>query len=709
MYSPNKSFKTREQVIAENPIVEFLRAQGVELQTSGENFVTSSCPKTKHKPRHRPVSVDVTKQLWHCNDCDVGGSVVEWVMHQHNAPFVRAIAILSGKNGGHSSLVATYDYTDESGKLLFQVCRFVPKSFRQRRPDGAGGWIWNLDGVPRVLYQLRRVLAAERIAIAEGEKDCDNLAAIGVVATCNPGGAGKWRDEHSESLRGKDIVLFPDSDEVGAAHVEQVAKSLHGIAKSIKRVTLPGGCKDVSEFILAPLTDDEARTSIAKLIAEATPVNFPPIQVGSSDNQQDAEEEFDDVFVDVFPEPISETAYYGLAGDIVRRIEPHTEAAPVALLIQILSAFGNIIGRGAWAVADGCVHATNLFSVLVGESSKARKGTAWQHILRFFKEVDAHWAKNRTADGLSTGEGLIFQVRDPIQKSVLNQKTRQCEMEIVDEGVQDKRLFLIEGEFVSVLRVMTRPGNTLSATVRNAWDLGNLRSLTKNSPMFATNTLISMQGHITRDELRSSITETDSANGFANRFIFVAVRRSRVLPEGGNIASEDFSGLIERLKSAVEFARDAGEITRDESARELWRACYPALSEGKPGLLGAVTARAEAQVLRMSVLYALLDRSRNITVEHHRAAMAIWDYAERSARWIFATATGNPIADRIRLALQAVGDAGMTQSEVSTRVFNRNVSADRLRDAFQLLLGAGQARFVKEATNGGPSRRWFAI
>jgi hypothetical protein len=241
----------------------------------------------------------VEKKVWHCNDCEIGGSVIEWTMYQRNVPFVRAMAILSGKNGSHSSLVATYDYTDENGKLLFQVCRFVPKSFRQRRPDAAGGWTWNRDGVRRVLYQLPRVLSAETIAIAEGEKDCDNLAKVGVTATCNPGGAGKWRGDYNRSLLGKDILLFPDSDEAGAAHLGQVAKSLHRIARSIRRVTLPARCKDVSEF-LAPLMDDEARASIARLIAEATPVDFSTIRVISSDSQQDSEEEFDDVVVDRF-------------------------------------------------------------------------------------------------------------------------------------------------------------------------------------------------------------------------------------------------------------------------------------------------------------------------------------------------------------------------------------------------------------------------
>ena len=118
--------------------------------------------------------------------------------------------ILGGGNNSSPELVATYDYTDESGNLLYQTCRYQPKDFRQRRPDGKGGWINNLQGVRRVLYRLPEVLKAQTVCVAEGEKDCDNLEKLGFVATTNPLGAGKWRDEYSETLRGKDVVVFGD-------------------------------------------------------------------------------------------------------------------------------------------------------------------------------------------------------------------------------------------------------------------------------------------------------------------------------------------------------------------------------------------------------------------------------------------------------------------------------------------------------------------
>jgi hypothetical protein len=414
-----------------------------------------------------------------------------------------------------------------------------------------------------------------------------------------------------------------------------------------------------------------------------------------------------DEVADDFPEPLSDVALYGLASEIVKRIEPHTEADPVALLIQILAAFGNVIGRAAYAIADGSRHAMNLFTVLVGESSKSRKGTSLQHVLRTFERADEHWRRNCITHGLSSGEGLIWDVRDPTTKPVKNKETGDYEEEVVDAGVADKRLTVVEAEFANTLKVMTRQGSTLSPVIRSAWDSGELRAMTKNSPARATGAHVSIIGHITRDELRRYLTETESANGFGNRFLWSAVRRSRCLPEGGNIERENFDDLVSRLHQSIEFARSAGEVKRDQRAAELWRIVYPKLSEGKPGLLGAIAARAEAQVLRLSAIYALLDCSTKINVEHHRAALALWNYCERSAQWIFLTTTGNNRADRILRALGVARSEGMTRKQILDDVFQRNISAASLNDALELLRRSGLADYRKEITGGKPCERWF--
>ena len=172
-----------------------------------------------------------------------------------------------------SEPVAAYDYTDETGQMLYQVCRSEPKTFRQRQPDGKGGWRWTTKGVKRVLYQLPAVINAQAVAIAEGERDCDKVSKLGFTATCNVGGAGKWLPEYNEFLRGKDVIIFGDADAPGQAHVQRVIESLTGSAQSIKRIVLPDGFHDVSDYIES-LPAKSAAQAIAKLIDE-TPVIEP--------------------------------------------------------------------------------------------------------------------------------------------------------------------------------------------------------------------------------------------------------------------------------------------------------------------------------------------------------------------------------------------------------------------------------------------------
>jgi predicted P-loop ATPase len=146
---------------------------------------------------------------------------------------------------GHQTILATYDYTDATGKLLFQVVRMAPKKFRNRRPDGAGGWLWNLGDTKRVLYHLpavrKGVETSKQIYICEGEKACDALAArLDVIATCSPLGAGKWRAAYGRDLAGARVIILPDNDEPGEHHATQVARSLSGVAASVKVLRLPG-------------------------------------------------------------------------------------------------------------------------------------------------------------------------------------------------------------------------------------------------------------------------------------------------------------------------------------------------------------------------------------------------------------------------------------------------------------------------------------
>ena len=306
-------------------------------------------------------------------------------------------------------------------------------------------------------------------------------------------------------------------------------------------------------------------------------------------------------------------------------------------------------------------------------------------------------------DGLSSGEGLIHAVRDPVLKE--NKKTG--ETETLDEGVKDKRLLVVASELASVLKVMNREGNTLSPVIRQAWDGNTLQIMTKNSPSKSTGSHISIVGHITREELLRHLNQTETANGFANRFLWLMVKRSKELPFGGEWQLVDKEPLIERLRPVLEFGTRSVEIGWSESAREMWRAVYATLSEERAGLLAAVTGRAEAQTMRLAALYAVMGRSSLIQVQHLEAALALWQYAEESACYIFGDATGDPEADQILDGLRAAGKGGMSRTEIRD-LFGRNKKADRISRALALLLESGRARCEREKTGGRSSERWFA-
>ena len=393
-------------------------------------------------------------------------------------------------------------------------------------------------------------------------------------------------------------------------------------------------------------------------------------------------------------------ARYGLAGDVVATIEPHSEADPVASLVTLLSVYGNMIGRGAYFKVGADRHHMKINATLVGETSKGRKGMSWNYARDLLKVLDPLYIDDRVVNGLSSGEGLIYAVRDRVMG-----ENKDGDPMVVDPGVEDKRLLVMEGEFANVLKMCQREGNILSIVIRSAWDEGKLQTLTKGSPTKATDAHVSIIGHITRIELERLLSQSDASNGFANRILWVLVRRSKKLPFGGDWSSVDVASLVSDLRGVVEFGRRAGEIGWGASARDLWVEEYEGLSEGHPGLLGAVTSRSEAQVLRLAAIYALMDLSRTIELDHLKAGLAVWRYAEESARSIFGNAIGDPIADRIEEMLSET-PAGMTRAEIRD-AFGRNQSSERIGRALELLEKHGRAFKETEPTGGRPAERWF--
>ena len=393
---------------------------------------------------------------------------------------------------------------------------------------------------------------------------------------------------------------------------------------------------------------------------------------------------------------LHEAAFYGLAGEFVKALSPHTEADPAAVLIHLLVVFGIAVGRGPHLIVDGARHGANEFAVTVGASSKARKGTAEARTKETFLLADPTFMERRVKGGLSSGEGLVYQVRDPVES--FNQ--REGKWAISDSGEEDKRLLAIEQEFGGVLKVIERDGNTLSAILRMAWDGSKLSPLTKGNRIEATDAHIGMIGHITKDELLRRLKETEAANGFGNRILWVYARRSKLLPEGGSFTGQAYFG--EKLRLILDRAKGIGKMNRSESFRRAWGQAYPVLTSGSGGMTGILTNRQEAHTLRLSMAYALLDRSDTLDIQHLRAALSITDYVRETVEWIFGKKLGDRTADRI---LECLAGGPKTQTEIYLS-FGKHESGAEIERAMKSLVDAGRVTSSVQKTAGRPRILW---
>lgn len=391
-----------------------------------------------------------------------------------------------------------------------------------------------------------------------------------------------------------------------------------------------------------------------------------------------------------WPAPPAPAVYHQLLGEIVTRIAPHTEADPIAILTQLLVAFGAAVGRGAHFQVEATRHHPNEFMLLVGDSSRARKGSSWDHVRRLLSSIDPT-IQPRVMTGLSSGEGLIWAVRDPTSQ---------------DPGITDQRLLVIEPEFASVLKASAREISTLSPTLRSAWDGRPLAILTRTSPARATSAHITLIGHITQHELRRHTTTIELANGYLNRILLIACRRQRLLPEGGHHDPLAGTGLTRLLAQALKHAQTAGQIRLDADARELWHRAYQQLAQPHDGIVGQITARAEAHTIRLALIYALADGGKQIGPPHLHAALALHDYATRSAGWALQRATGQPLAEQIHAALQH-SPAGLTRSQISDTL-KHNQPAGQIDHALHALQATGRATVTQIATGGRPAQLWTA-
>ncbi len=385
----------------------------------------------------------------------------------------------------------------------------------------------------------------------------------------------------------------------------------------------------------------------------------------------------------LLPLPMADAAYHGIAGQVVDIIAQVSEPSRESLLSQFLTAFGSIMGPSLHCIQGGRHH-LNEFVVLVGETAFGRKGTAWNAIRNLFTGIDPVWVKTRIVDGIQSGEAIIHEIRDPRQK-----QTRGGKM-VHDPGVSDKRLAIVEQEFGRVLTICGREGNTLSETLRKCWDSEPILHVTnKNDPEQASGPHVSLIGHITLNELRKKLDQIDCSNGFANRIMWLVVNRAKVIACPPPIDWQRHRSIVERLRNIKAASGASGRsLTWAKQALLEWHDYYNAKkgSSGQ-GMTGPIIARSAPHVLRLAMLYAVLEGTTVLESQHLEAARAFVGYCERCAQWIFQERTGNKVADKIIWNLERRPE-GMTRTEIRVELFAKHCSETTLNMALSDLVNA---------------------
>lgn len=582
------------------------------VKSTGNNQYMALCPAHDDKNQSLSVKLADGKILLKC----FAGCVSENVLQALGLEIKDLFLNGSKPKSEHREIGAIYDYVDIEGALLFQVVRTKPKGFYQRRLDGKGGYINNLKGITPVLYHLddisRAIKNDDLICIVEGEKDCDNLWNIGLVATTNPMGAGKWRDSYSDILKESDVVISPDNDSSGYEHTSQVAKSLYGKAKRIRILELPREFKDISDWLKAGHT----RGDFDNLILQAKDY-APGVTVGL---RQDTKE-----ILDV---ALPEIAWQGLFGDYRGLVGETTEAADVFHYAAFSQVIGSTLGRRLYVH-----HATrlypNFYICIVGRSSLTRKDTCQSRaadILGRLHDIASESGESpefRIVRGIRSYEGLLDELA----------------------GERKVRLILV-GELLSLLAKARQEslGNIVPQLTElyDCPDLVNPPVHQKNK-VIAREPFVSIMAGTTQAWLQKALSERDIYGGFANRWLYFYGLPKDPKPNPPKVDNKNRDNLLQEINQIRLWAEsiEGGEITISEDAKDLFTEYYRDYYQRcqLEGLIPTLIARIQDFIWKLALLYAAINLSGTIKVEHLKPAIAVGDYLEASVTEVFRSFT----------------------------------------------------------------------
>jgi hypothetical protein len=524
-----------------------------------------------------------------------------------------------------------------------------PRTARREREQQARQWIGALPGGEPCACIGK--LTVELVADARREEGgAHNLTLGSVLAVLRAGETGH-RGARVALRKGLDAFVATVADERGGATVAEAEfwrMTYGGVAVILKEPDerAGAGC-------------DCGGITIAGIAPPGAPVAAEQV-------------------AEPWPEPLAAAAYHGVLGQLVRAVQDQTEADPVALLGSLLAYIGALAG-GEATMHQGSWQAARLFVVLVGDTGTGRKGTAGDAVREIIRLVDPDYYKI-VVPGLGSGEGLVGHMK-----------------RLRAEGGTETRALLVENELGRLLAVMAREGSTLSPILRAGWDGTPMGRTLAREEMIVHEHHVGLLGHITLSELRAKLASLDAANGFANRFLWLLVRRPHLIPVPERI-DHLVGGIWPPLARALARAREPRVMAWTPDAADAWTAFYieralrPAF-----GMLAAVTGRAEAQVARLALTYALADAADAVALEHLAAARAVWTYAEQSARYIFGVSTGNRHADYL---LRLVRGEGGIDWDTARRELGLRTGAD-MAEAVALLVELGAVTVTAEPKPGG--------
>lgn len=426
--------------------------------------------------------------------------------------------------------------------------------------------------------------------------------------------------------------------------------------------------------------------------ARATVITEQVAQVVASEKHAFAEEDEGDDVSGFLPPKLSPDALVGIAGEFVGLATEKSDADPAAVLITFMTRVGVEFGPNKVFQFGDTQHPPRLFAAVIGATATARKGTSAAPVKKLFKVIEELGVKvAQTSHGpLSTGEGLIERIKDV---EVVQKKSGP-----VVTGTDDKRLFVLEEELSRTLAASRRTGNTTLPMLLSFWDHGNVEPLTKTNRIKTTNAHVGIIAHSTFEVLQKAYPEQEFWSGLGNRFLWIFARKRQTVKIPEAMDYDRLRNIAHRIQSALSSYNEKSVLDFSDAGREHWLKQYEMHEPKDDGKIGAILSRSHVQIIRIALIYALLDCEKAVDVVHLKAAEALWEYSLSSVKYLFETHDQNPVERRI---LEALKQKPHSMTDIS-KLFGNHGDCNAIATILKKLTAQDRVELVTVKTGGRP-------